>query len=321
MGTINDVKTTASRVSTHPVNGLQKAASSSPQLTFDPKPSAMTKRAASNDNGASDRKYDQYYTRPDVAAFFYDRFKEYFDPSDYLMVEPSAGTGSFYKILPNGSIAYDIEPKYPGIINANFLEVEIETDRPIAIIGNPPFGKNSSTAVRFFNHAARQSSVIAFILPRTFRKASIVNRLDRSFHLVREWDVPADAFLFRSKPYDVPAVFQIWRRKPELRKPRPVETRHPDFKFTTKECADFAIQRVGGQAGRVHQDFSKSPSAHYFIEGNVKHAMEQIDFARVTGDVAGNPSLAKSEIVALYREWELKNSKINGSSRIITKQL
>jgi hypothetical protein len=71
----------------------------------------------------------------------------------------------------------------------------------------------------------------------------------------------------------------------------------------------------------VHQDFSKSPSAHYFIEGNVRHAMEQIDFARVTGDVAGNPSLAKSEIVALYREWELKNSKINGSSRIITKQL
>lgn len=86
MGKINDVKTTASRVSTHPVSGLRKAASSSPKLTFEPKPSAMTKRAASNDNSASDRKYDQYYTLPDVAAFFYDCFKEYFDPSEYRMV-------------------------------------------------------------------------------------------------------------------------------------------------------------------------------------------------------------------------------------------
>jgi len=63
----------------------------------------------------------------------------------------------------------------------------------------------------------------------------------------------------------------------------------------------------------VHQDFSKSPSAHYFIQGNVKHVMEQLDFARVTGDVAGNPSLAKSEIVALYRDWRKKNPKLNVS--------
>jgi hypothetical protein len=53
----------------------------------------------------------------------------------------------------------------------------------------------------------------------------------------------------------------------------------------------------------VHHDFTKSPSSHYFIRGPVEHIMRQLDFLSVVGDVAGNPSLAKSEIVALYCKW------------------
>jgi hypothetical protein len=218
------------------------------------------------------------------------------------MVEPSAGTGSFLKLLPAGSLAYDIDPKYPGIHTADFLTVKIPSDRNVAIIGNPPFGKNASTAVRFFNHAARQSSVIALILPRSFRKASIQKRLDPAFHLLRDEVVPNDAFLFRSKPYNVPAVFQIWERRSQPRSVRAIETRHPDFEFTGPDRADFAIQRVGAQAGRVHRNFRASPSSHYFIRGDVEAVMAQLDFASVTGNVAGNPSLSKSEIVCMYRQ-------------------
>lgn len=250
-----------------------------------------------------DIRLDQYYTREDVAAHCYSILMEHIDPTCYQMIEPSAGTGSFYKLLPVGSLGYDIEPKYPGIQTADFLTIEIESHRKIATIGNPPFGKNSSMAVRFVNHAAHWSSVIGMILPRTFRKASIENRINRSFHLIREVDVPDHAFVFRSKPYDVPAIFQIWERRRELRALRLAETQHPDFKFTTPERPDFAIQRVGAQAGRVHHDFTMSPSSHYFIQGDVEAIMMQLDFARVAGDVAGNPSLSKSEIISLYRKW------------------
>lgn len=259
-------------------------------------------RAALNDNSASDIALDQYYTRPDVAAHFYGVFQEHFRPHLFQLVEPSAGTGSFLQLLPEGSLGYDVDPKYPGIQTADFLTVRIASDRKIAVIGNPPFGKNASKAVRFFNHAARQSSVIAFILPRTFRKASIVNRLDPAFHLLREEVVPDDAFLFRSKPYNVPAIFQIWERRGSPRTPWPQETRHPDFEFTTPDRADFAIQRVGAQAGRVHHDFAMSPSSHYFVRGDVEAIMSRLDFASVVGNVAGNPSLSKSEIISLYRE-------------------
>lgn len=248
---------------------------------------------------------DQFYTRPDVAIRCYEIFQEHFEPSSYQMVEPSAGEGAFFKLMPPGSIAFDIEPKFPGIVQADFLEVELASDRPIAMIGNPPFGKNSSTAVRFFNHAAARSSVIAFILPRTFRKASTENRLDFDFHLVREERVPRDAFLHEGRSFHIPAIFQLWQRREEPRIVRRVETTHPDFEFTAPELADFAIQRVGARAGRLHDDFSMSRSSHHFVRtvrGNVRSIMQGLDFASVSGDVAGNPSLAKSEIVRLYNE-------------------
>lgn len=158
-------------------------------------------------------------------------------------------------------------------------------------------------AVRFFNHAGSQASVIAMILPRTFRKASVENRLDRKFHLIHEEIVPRDAFVFRSKPFDIPAVFQIWERRPDLRELQHVAIHHPDFAFTKAHQADFGIQRVGARAGRVHRDLALSPSSHHFIRGDVEQIMKQLDFAKVALNVAGNPSLSKSEIVFLYRQF------------------
>lgn len=265
-----------------------------------PKPEAL---AASNDNRASPGPLDQYYTRPDVAAQLYDVFQRYFDPERFHMVEPSAGDGSFFKLLPAGSAGYDVDPKWPGVVTADFLKIALPRHRPIAIIGNPPFGKNSSAAVRFFNHAASAATVIAFILPKTFRKKPLQNKLDPAFHLLHEEEVPTDAFLFQSEPYDVPTVFQIWVRRSEPRGKWRIETKHPDFEFTTAEAADFVIQRVGANAGRVHRDFGKSTSSHLFIRGPVEAIMRQLDFASVAGNVAGNPSVSKGEIIFLYRQW------------------
>jgi hypothetical protein len=276
-----------------------------------PAPVGTAPNAAINDNKSSDEVLGQYYTREDLAARFYDVFCGRFDPSLYQIVEPSAGEGAFFKLLPPGSLGYDVEPKYPGIATSDFLEVTIPSDRRIAIIGNPPFGRNASMAVRFFNHAACQCDVIALILPRSFRKASIENRLDPAFHLVHEELVPDNAFIFRAKPYNVPAIFQMWRRHLQPRKLQQIETDHPDFAFTTPDLADFAIQRVGARAGRVHFDLTMSPSSHYFIKGAVEDIMTKIDFSRVVGNVAGNPSLSKSEIVAMYREWVARQSRVS----------
>lgn len=106
---------------------------------------------ASNDNLAGSVALDQYYTDHAVARDCYSSISELYDAASLLLIEPSAGTGSFYRLMAPGSLAYDVEPKYPGIETRDFLTVEpIVTDQHIACIGNPPFGKNSSMAVRFF---------------------------------------------------------------------------------------------------------------------------------------------------------------------------
>lgn len=265
------------------------------------------RRARSSDKPPSDEKLDQYYTHEDIAGFCFQIIRIFFDVTIYRLVEPSAGDGAFFKIFPFGSIAYDLEPKYHGIQKADFLEVILKSDRQIAVIGNPPFGKNASMAVKFFNRSAGQSEIVAMILPRTFRKASIQNRLNRNFHLICDVTLPENAFLFRSKPYNVPAVFQIWKRRDDVKRALwPVDTIHPDFEFTTPSEADFAIQRVGARAGRVHQNFNLSPQSHHFISAkvkNVKATMEKLDFKSVAGNTVGNPSLSKSEIVALYSAY------------------
>ena len=251
------------------------------------------------------RLFDQFNTCPKVAAYLYSVFCNYFDPIRYQCIEPSAGEGAFSDLLPSGSIAYDIDPKGSNIIKADFFKVVLPTGNPIAIIGNPPFGKNSSMAVKFFNRAAGSADVIAFVLPKTFKKVSVQNRLDNRFHLMHEETLPERSFIFNGEPKSVPTVFQIWvkRKEPRLLKILPVK--HQEFEFTKPALADFAIQRVGKDAGKIHFDFSASQNSHYFITakveaGSVVSLMMRLDLNEVASWTAGNPSLAKTELVAAY---------------------
>lgn len=176
------------------------------------------------------------------------------------------------------------------------------------MIGNPPFGKNSSIAVKFFNHAARQAEVIAFILPASFQKVSIQNRLDFSFDLLHEEPVPSNAFVFEGEKKDVPTVFQIWGRPTQRRKKRAAPTSHPDLEFvSTPLAANFLIQRVGAKAGQVHHEFSASKNTHHLLRStynDVEGLMIslQSEFVKVAKRTAGNPSLAKHEIIDLYQQ-------------------
>lgn len=268
-------------------------------------------RHARKDRRDADVRLSQFYTDPAVAALMVAIFRDHFNPEHFLMVEPSAGQGAFSMLLPDGSLAFDVEPKHPGIEPGDFLEIAIESDLPIAMIGNPPFGRNSSLAKKFFDHAANQAMVIAMILPRTFRKSSIQNQLDRSFHLFREADVPSNAFVFRSKRQTVPAVFQIWIKGDQPRALWYTETSHRDFAFTDRDSADFAIRRIGVNAGRIYHNPTAKPDSFYFIRGDVEDVMSKLDLAGAARDVAGVPSLSKGEIVGLYDAWINRGAERN----------
>ena len=246
---------------------------------------------------------DKYYTNPEYAEYIVRKVKSKYGDCTY--VEPSAGKGSFSKLVSE-IVCYDLEPDadFEGptpCIQADFLSVYPKAD---VFIGNPPFGKNSSLACKFFNHCASLLEVggaIAFILPRTFEKIFFANRLDMSMHLTYSERCPKNSFFLNRRPYDVPCVFQIWEKKEYNRDPVEVGE-NKLFAFGTPEDYDFCVRRVGYNAGKVLEDDEpKAEESTYFI----KSLVEGIDtvfvecyasFQEEAGKTAGMKSLGKKEL-------------------------
>jgi len=261
-------------------------------------------------NKDKSRELDQFYTNPVYAQNFLSQISKLVNLSIYdHLLEPSAGTGSFYNLLdPQKRIGLDLEPKAQGIIQTDFFNWAAPLDKKIATIGNPPFGKNASLAVKFFNQAAKFSEVIAFIIPRTFRKASIINRLDKNFHLVYDETVPDGSFIFNGEDYNVWCCAQIWVRKEVQRNDIPtikLEQIKTWFEIVDPADSDFSVQRVGGGAGQIRTanrcDFS--PLSNYFIKAHdarVLPIFQKINFDGVKYNTAGNPSVSPSELAELW---------------------
>jgi predicted RNA methylase len=208
---------------------------------------------------------DQYYTKHDVAARCLEGLKKELPwVVGKHFIEPSAGDGSFYSILPPARrTGIDLDPRMEGIKRADFLgwNPPKKDTKNYVIIGNPPFGKRSSLAVDFFNHSAEMADAVAFIVPRQFQKYSVHSKLAKDFRLITDRELPDDAFRTpEGKDYSVRTVFQIWTRREtehqNLRILTPPPTHHDDFEMyqynntpqalkVFDEDWDFAVPRQG----------------------------------------------------------------------------
>ena len=253
---------------------------------------------------------DQFYTAENIANECYGKIIEmYGEKSFSLFFEPSAGTGSFYNLFPKSKrLGIDLEPKCDGVKKQDFFEFELERERErerVITIGNPPFGKNSSLAVKFFNKAAEFSEVIAFIIPKTFRKKSLQNRLNLNFHIKLDQDLPKNSFVLNGESYDVPCCFQIWEKSQSKRRISKVVLENDFFDFVKKDDADLAVRRVGGRTGKATDNIITSAEvSHYFlkVKGNTSTTwlidkINSIDFTKIINATAGVKSLSKPEFI------------------------
>ena len=255
-------------------------------------------------------KLDQFFTTHDVASFCLERTINYLkqSKSKWLWVEPSAGAGAFYNLLPTPKIGLDIMPRHPEVVATDFLLwVPPSQSRKVVAIGNPPFGKNSSLARKFFDYAATFADIIAFIVPRTFEKPLFQSRLNKHMHLAEAHFLDPCSFEYDGLPYSVPTVFQIWEKKTTQRPPATSIRDHKDFSFTTHDVADFAFQRVGANAGLVSvAGLKKSKQSHYFLKAHIPanilfKRLQGIDWTPIKSRTAGNPSIGKGELVLAYQ--------------------
>jgi predicted RNA methylase len=248
---------------------------------------------------------DEYFTKPEVAVKLIKTLKPYVKSiKDTLYIEPSAGAGSFVNALVGKQVmAYDLEPKHVGIIKQDWFTVKVESDKHKVVVGNPPFGFAASVAVKFFNHASQFADVIAFIVPRSFQKDSIKNKLSLNFHLKYEQVLCKEdsTFITDLTSHYVPCVWQVWVRSNKPRVLNIPSIENEWVEFTTKDKATHAIRRVGGKAGKLLEGLDHNKSSTYFINEKVVGAIKHIinaDFSSVVNSTAGVRSISKREIIA-----------------------
>jgi hypothetical protein len=270
---------------------------------------------------------DKFYTVPHYSKKCIDKVFELFDKSNFdLIVEPSAGNGSFFNQLDcDNKIGIDIAPENPMIKKMDFFDYIPENENEILVIGNPPFGKVSSIAIKFFNHAAKWSQVIAFIIPRTFRKPSVQNKLDNRFHLIYDEDVPVKPCCFTPQMM-VKCCFQIWEKKDIERPFIDLPTKHDDWNFlafgpidengqpTPPIGADFAMRAYGGKIGEIKTENLSElrPKSWHWIKSNINKEkligyFNKLDYSDSLNTARQN-SMGRGELVRLYSDFI--NSKL-----------
>jgi predicted RNA methylase len=228
------------------------------------------------------------------------------------VLEPAGGTGAFVEAAKafgaRRVLSVDIEPKHSDVSKANYLEAALELKDAITI-SNPPFGRNNSLSIPFFNRAANHSEYIAFIVPRSWRKWSVINRLDRRFHLIHDEDLSIDYVddtnTLISHKNNLKTCFQIWQRKDELREIIKVEDRG----FVTKvrpEDADIALTVFGFSCGKVNTEFErKANTTRMFLKLNhpgALKALQTVNFQRFSKNTAYTEALSFPEINFLLNE-------------------
>lgn len=257
---------------------------------------------------------DKYYTKNSIVEQCVLELTKYINISnDDLIIEPSAGNGSFIgciKNLSNNYKFYDIEPDHNEVSKQDFLDIdysEIKKEyKKIHIIGNPPFGRQASLAIKFIKKCCEFSDSISFILPKSFKKDSMKKHFSNNFHLIYEADLLDKSFLVNNIEHDVPCVFQIWQYKNKLReKIKKVEP--INFVFVDKQNnPDISFRRVGVNAGNIMKDIAdKSEQSHYFIKfTNNKLIDENVEILKNIhfdfNNTVGPKSISKPELISEF---------------------
>ena len=259
---------------------------------------------------------DKFYTKESAVTLCIGFIQQHLSISKSdLIIEPSAGNGQFLpkiKLLSDNYRFYDLEPDNAEVLKQDYLLLNYDefktNDLKIHIIGNPPFGRQSSLAIKFIKKSCEFCNSISFILPKSFKKDSLKKSFPLNFHLIFEIDLPENSFLVEGNEYNVDTVFQIWKKRDTNREL--VEKIDPvNFQFVSKtDNPDISFRRVGVNAGIIDKKIEKSEQSHYFIrfcnEQNVDETINKLKNIHFThNNTVGPRSISKQELIKEFNKY------------------
>ena len=269
---------------------------------------------------------EQYYTPANLAGALIAEVEKVLGPlRGKTVLEPAGGTGSFVEAaLAAGAkkiISFDIEPLHPLVQQGDFLVEEI-LESNLITISNPPFGRNNALSIPFFNKAAQISEAICFIVPRSWRKWSVTNRLDLNFELVFDTDLEIDyedaSANSLSNKTRLATCFQIWKR---VSKPREI-IKIKDMGLVEKvspEQADVSLTVFGYGCGKLRTEFEPVANTTQLflrlIHKDAYSALSKVDFSRFYKNTAYTEAISLQEINYLLNEEIFGDPMIESDSK------
>jgi predicted RNA methylase len=266
---------------------------------------------------------EQYYTPKPLALELVAQIEKVLGPlAGKTFLEPAGGTGAFIEAVQAKGvtrvISFDIEPLHELVTQGNFLEQEIKETNLITI-SNPPFGRNNSLSIPFFNHAAKVSDAICFIVPRSWRKWSVTNRLDLGFELALDLDIEIDYVDSDGTPLSnknhLATCFQIWKKADAPRTLVRVIDKGIIEKVSPDQ-ADVSLTIFGYGCGKVKTQFEPvANTTQMFLK--LKHpqalaALESVDYSKFFKNTAYTEALSLQEINYLLNEEIYGDPMIEG---------
>jgi len=266
---------------------------------------------------------EQYYTPKPLALELVLQIEKVLGPlAGRTILEPAGGTGAFIEAVQaigvKNVISFDIEPLHELVAKGNFLEQEIKESNLITV-SNPPFGRNNSLSIPFFNSAAQVSEAICFIVPRSWRKWSVTNRLDLRFELALDLDleidyVDAEGSALSNKTH-LATCFQIWKKASVPRALVRVADKGIIEKVSP-ERADVSLTIFGYGCGKVKTEFEPVPNTtQMFLKlhhPQALAALESVDYSKFFRNTAYTEALSLQEINYLLNEEIYGDPMIEG---------
>ena len=174
------------------------------------------------------------------------------------------------------------------------------------IIGNPPYGVAANMAVKFLNKSCELSDDVRMVLPASFQRDSVMNRIDLEAELIQDIRLPDETF-----PRDITTVRQRWVKTGTPREKITIYKTHPDFQFIKYKDKDQATLFIGGAgagpSGKVKTEGYDHymPGHHYIVCSDevrdrfIALQPKLITRSRVCGCL---PGLGKHDIIKIYME-------------------
>jgi hypothetical protein len=255
----------------------------------------------SNQSKTARKVNDAYFTNSESAKFCHSfMFVHDWLKHDQVVLDPCVGAGALVKDLSNKVIAQDIKNYgFKDTIIQDYLTAPSHPKGNIdVVLANPPFGTACNLAVPFFNKACQDADRVAFIIPATFRKASVTDKLDLNYWKIVDVDLPNQTFTLPDGSTKwVRTIFQMWERRSTPRKRIKDQVKITDYfiRLAEPEPGCYAFRTQGAKAGKVLDGLNHSPASTAFLRGSKDRILAH-NWTKLASNTAGIPAIGLLDV-------------------------